>query len=400
MKNTTRPKIAYVITKANGGGAQRYLYDLVATMSASYDITVILGGSGILKEKLESINIPVISLPNLIRDTDIAHDINSAYDLYKIFKDLKPDIVHLNSSKIGGLGALSARCAKIPHIIFTAHGWAFNEKRPLYQKIIIGLIYWITIQLCSKTILVSHALYNQIEWWPGIHNKTEIIWLGIDSKVLALRKSARSRISSLQPSIFPPEKKSKNKITHIVSLGELHPIKGHIFALQAFKKIYKKYSLHYTIIGEGEYRNVLEKTIHELGISDHVTLAGHINNIAHELKAFDIMLMPSLSEALGYAVLEAGRAELPIIASSVGGIPEIIEDMHSGILVQPSKPEEIAYGLELLLENPELQKKYGSALKERVARFFSQKSMLSKTDTVYKNLLNSTKSIEAPKIHS
>lgn len=420
MKKTTRQKIIYVITKSNGGGAQRYVYDMAATMSASYDVTVILGGEGPLKDKLEAIGVTAISLPSLGRDTDPAKDISVCIELYRLFKQIKPDVVHLNSSKIGGLGAIAAKLARVKVTVFTCHGWAFNENRPFYQKIIIGGIYWVTMQLCTKTILVSHALAHQIEWWPNLYGKTEIIWLGIDNKTLAPHKAALAKIEGIihKNSLLPaeesqpliPEKKSKaaaktKKATlpakksyiHIGSVGELHPIKGHIYALEAIKKLAKKYPIHYTIIGEGEYRYQLEKRIKELGLEEYVTLAGHVPNIAFELKAFDIFLVPSLSEALAYVVLEAGLAELPIVASAVGGIPEIVTDMHSGILVQPKKPDEIAYGLELLIENKQLREKYGTELKHRVTRFFGYKTMIQKTENLYLKLIAEAKNLEKQK---
>ena len=418
MKKTTRQKIIYVITKSNGGGAQRYVYDMAATMSASYDVLVVLGGEGPLKDKLEAIGVQTISLPFLARDTDPAKDISVCVELYRIFKEHRPDIVHLNSSKIGGLGAIAAKLARVKVTIFTCHGWAFNENRPFYQKLIIGGIYWVTMQLCTKTILVSHALAHQIEWWPNLYGKTDIIWLGIDNKTLAPHKAALSKIESLiqrnslaQTVEIPaidtstktklakskakkPTPSAKKSYIHIGSVGELHPIKGHIYALEALKQIVKKYPVHYTIIGEGEYRYQLEKRIKELGLEEYVTLAGHVPNIAFELKAFDIFLVPSLSEALAYVVLEAGLAELPVIASAVGGIPEIITDMHSGILVQPKKPDEIAYGLELLIENKPLREKYGTELKHRVTRFFGYKAMVQKTENLYLKLIAEAKTIE------
>jgi len=420
MKKTTRQKIIYVITKSNSGGAQRYVYDMVATMSASYAITVVLGGEGPLKDKLETIGVQVISLPLLSRDTDPAKDISVCIELYRIFRSLQPDIVHLNSSKIGAIGAIAAKLARVKVTIFTCHGWAFNENRPFYQKIIIGIIYWITIQLCTKTIVVSHALAHQIEWWPNVHKKIEIIWLGIDNRTLTSHKVALSKIEHIIERNYSntktaeknatPEKANdravslrtsaktkklisviksptKKSVVHIASVGELHPIKGHIFALEAIKKVSEKHAVHYTIIGEGEYRHELEQKIKELELDGIVTLAGHIPNIALELKAFDIFLMPSLSEALAYVVLEAGLAELPVIASAVGGIPEIITDMNSGILVQPKKSDEIAYSIELLIENKKLRSKYGAELKQKITRFFTYKTMVQKTDALYQKLI-------------
>src|SRR3989344_8728852 len=133
---TRKIKILYVITKSNFGGAQRYVYDLAINLRG-YDVAVALGGNGVLNEKLTASGIRTCSVASLQRDISPTKDIGSFGNLYSIIKKEQPDIIHLNSPKAGGLGAFACRFLNASRytlhatrIIYTVHGWAFNEDRP------------------------------------------------------------------------------------------------------------------------------------------------------------------------------------------------------------------------------------------------------------------------------
>src|SRR3989338_9863030 len=132
-------KILYVITKGNWGGSQRYLFDMATSLPKNkFDVKVAIGEGGLLKERLLENGIKVISIPALQRDISVMKEIRSFVSLYKIFRTSpRPDVVHLNSSKASALGALAARIAGVPRIVFTAHGWPFKEDRPWVIKWLI-----------------------------------------------------------------------------------------------------------------------------------------------------------------------------------------------------------------------------------------------------------------------
>ena len=146
-------KVLFVITKSNWGGAQRYVYDLAtALLRENYEVAVAVGGQGLLAENLKMAGIRVVGIPHLERDVNFFKELFSTLYLWKIFKSEQPDIIHLNSSKVGGLGAIAARTLKLwdswdrkgtgraewnPRIIFTVHGWGFNERREfIFQGVI------------------------------------------------------------------------------------------------------------------------------------------------------------------------------------------------------------------------------------------------------------------------
>ena len=178
----------------------------------------------------------------------------------------------------------------------------------------------------------------------------------------------------------------------IGTISELHKNKGLGYLLLALSNLrtvlggsqgQSLASLTVVVIGEGEERFKLEKLIKELKLENQIFLLGQKENAAQYLKAFDIFTLTSVTEAFPYVILEAAAAGLPIVASGVGGIPEIIESMHSGILVKPREPAEIAKAIEFLLTHPAKTSQFGQTLRARVAKEFSVERMVRETVAIY-----------------
>lgn len=394
-------KILYIITKSNWGGAQRYVYDIATKVPKDeYEVIVAAGGNGPLIERLNQSNINTVVLPSLGRDINPLKDFSSFLDILKLVRKERPDIVHLNSSKIGGMGAVASRLAffpnlkRIPKIIFTAHGFAFNEDRTFLSKIFIGLIYWVSMNLCHKVIAVSETMAKTVHLWPGINKKIIVVKNSIAPSVIYAQKGAAHELGEMNSKVkaFQKADPSMSKTLWIGTVAELHPIKGYEYAIKAIhtlnEKLKKEHSgknkIIYTILGEGSDRPRLEKLIKDLELEENVILMGHVKNAAEYIKAFDIFLFPSLSEGLCYALIEAGIASLPCIASSVGGIPEIIDDMKTGILIQPKNEKDIAHAIEFYLTHKDIAKEYGKALHVSVTKRFNFEEMVKNTIASYK----------------
>lgn len=356
-------KILYGITKSNFGGAQRYVFELAEEgRRMGHEIIVFSGGKGLLVDKLQKSGIRIISSSQLQRDISFIKEIKSFFHILKILKQEKPDVFHINSSKMGGLGAFAGRLVGIKNIIFTSHGWAFNESRPLWQKIIIKLFVWFTLIFSHKIICVSKKSKADVEKWPFVKKKLFVIYNGITKFDLVLRKD--------------------NTFT-VGTLSELHRIKGLDVLFLAWKKFTEKHSAKLVIMNDGEERENLENMASNLGISDSVIFRGFVDNARAELSTFDIFCMPSRSEAMPYAILEAGLAGLPIIATPVGGIPEIIESGVNGVLVPIDDYEALFSTLMFLKEDENLRKRLGTNLKSTIQEKFSFQKMAEATFVLY-----------------
>jgi glycosyltransferase involved in cell wall biosynthesis len=379
-------RILYVITKANWGGAQRYVYDVAnAAIEVGHDVFVACGTQGELTTRLEQKGIPVFQIAGLDRDVAPIADFKALFRLIRLIRTVQPGAVHANSSKAGLIAVLAARLTGVPHIIFTAHGWAFNETRPIWQKAIFAVFHLVTVWLSDDVICVSEAIKKDASWMPFSEKKMGVIHHGIQLVELKEKNAARAQLSP-HSSLVSSQTSSGTAASPlwIGTLAELHPIKGLDVAIESFARIAPQFPhAALVLIGEGHERNRLVALAKKLDLTDRIRFCGHVQHAPRYLSAFDVFLFPSRSEALGYAVLEAGNASLPVVASRVGGIPEIIEDGVSGLLVMPNDVDGFAIALSSLLAAPELRTKLGTALHQKVVADFSHEQMIRKTLAVY-----------------
>ncbi|MEK7642525.1 MAG: glycosyltransferase [Patescibacteria group bacterium] len=368
-----KKKVLFLITKGNFGGAQRYVYDLATHLPQDqFEVAVAYGEGNLLKEKLEEANIRTIKIEDLIREVKFLDEFRVCKNLIEIIRKEKPNIINLNSSKIGAIGAVASIYVKLTSknynlkTIFTSHGWGFYEKhRPMFMRVFFYLSHWITVLLCDQTIAVSQKTKDDLAWLPFMRNKITVVHNGIEK-------------FDLLP------KKESDKIV-LFSIAELHKNKGLDTALKSIALLPKgiQEKITYSIAGSGEEKENLENLAKELGISKMINFLGFVDNAKQLLSGADIFLFPSRTENLPYAILEAGLAGLPIISTSVGGIPEIIKDMESGILVHKNNPKEIAEALLYVLDNKNKREKMGLKIKKVVTSNFSLKKMLRETMEVY-----------------
>ena len=219
--------------------------------------------------------------------------------------------------------------------------------------------------------------------------KMIVIHNGIGDIEFIEKEKARQHFVDIR---YPQTEKVKEKIKSeplwIGTISELHKNKGLKYAIEAIKKHLEtkrpsSKEIIFVIMGEGEERKNLEDIIKKNGLENSVFLVGNMENASSYLKAFDIFTLTSITEALPYAILEAGKAEVPIIASNVGGISEIIDDMKSGILLQPKKPKEISDAIEYFINYPDKKEIFSKLLKEKIDKEFSLEKMVSETTRLY-----------------
>ena len=385
-------KILYGITKSNFGGAQRYVFELAQEAKRrKHDVAVLCGGpsfaeaskgkEGILVSKLKEVGIRTILIPGFSRDIDLVGDASRLLFIMKTVWREKPNVFHINSAKMSGAGIftvfvlnlyskLTANSYKL-EAIFTAHGWEFNAPRPQWQKILIKFFSWLTVLGTHKTICVSEKTKRNVVGLPFIKSKLIVVRNGVQSFELKPREIARKELGL-------PE----NEFV-VGAVSELHKVKGLDILLEAWGRFRKKYSGLLAIAGSGDELENLQNMAQTLGISDSVEFLGFVKDVRCLLFGFDVFAFPSRSEALPYAPLEAGLASLPVIASAVGGVPEIIESGINGVLVPSEDPDAVFSSLILLREEPDLRIRLGAELNKTVKEKFSIKRMFEETFNLY-----------------
>lgn len=384
MRTHAKKKILYVITKSNWGGAQQYVYTLATyAKEAGADVTVALGGTGktgasggLLEARLHEAGVRTIFLSSFARDIGIMREFSAFFELIRVLHREEPDVLHLNSSKAGGLGALAGRLMGVRRILFTAHGWAHAESRPQYQRGIIWIASWLTAQLCHKVIVISK---NDLRHAPVLFSRRKMIVIlnGSSSFPLLSRAEARNTISehTADASAYS---------FWFLTLAELHPNKGLDTLIRAFGTVAKKHqNAALVLIGEGQSHAELVSLVHTLNLEKRVFFVGFISNARELLNASDVFVLPSRKEGLPFVILEAGQARLPVVATRVGALPEIIEDGVSGLLVPPDDTAELAEALLRMADDGELRERVRHALHARIIRDFSEETMFRTTTEIY-----------------
>ncbi len=378
-------KIIYIITQSEMGGAQKYVKDLATFFySQNYDIKVASGQDGPLIKSLKEKDIHTHVFKNLVRQISPVKDIKAFFEIFSFLKKEKPDIVHLNSSKAGVIGAVAAKCARVKKVVYTAHGFVFLEPLPFWKKQLYLLSEKISGIFKDAIICVSDFdKKNAIQYKIASEKKFITIHNGIDSASLHCieKNEAKKIFQSTLP--FP------SSHTVIGTIANFYVTKGLSYFLQAAAQIKKeKNNVIFIIIGEGELRQDLEKQIMENDLKQCVILPGRIHNAHAYLKCFDIYMCSSVKEGFPYSILEALAAFIPVVSTNVGGIPEIIQDKKSGSLVDPMNSRALADSCLRLIASEVTSKEYCREAKKILDENFTLDQMLKATSLVYfeKNL--------------
>ncbi|NUM25103.1 MAG: glycosyltransferase family 4 protein [Candidatus Buchananbacteria bacterium] len=373
-------RILFIVTQAEWGGAQRYIFDLASQlMPENYEITVAAGkfdGRGKnLFTKLDEKKIKSYTLKNLVREINPWQDVRAYFEIKKLIKTIRPDIVHLNSSKAGVIGALAAKRAKIKKVVYTVHGFVFNEPMPMWKKFVYLVAEKFSARFKDTLICVSDydrksAIKNQI----APLNKLVTVHNGLDTIELLPRLEARRQLH------LPDNKKVVGTIANFYLTKDLKTL---IQAANIVTKLHPE--TIFVVIGDGQQRNQLTTEIKNLKLEDVFLLAGEKEQASQYLAAFDVYVCSSVKEGLPYSIIEAMKAGLPIASTNVGGIPELLTDEKNALVVKSGDPDALAKAIDNILEDENLSKKISAQAKADMSEKFSLSEMTAKTKAVYEN---------------
>ena len=319
----------------------------------------------------------LVPIPSLTRDISPTKEWSAFRDIQEIVRSERPDILHVNSSKAGILGALAGRLVGVPLIIFTAHGWAFNEDRPVWQKLSLKILHWLTVLLSHRTIAVSNQVKMQMNW-PFVQHKIIVIHNGRAIDNLFSYDEGRTFIINKEPRL-----REFQSDFWTMTIAELHPVKRHEAMIEVMKKMADSdVNVRHLIIGDGETQEMLRTQIDALGLQEHVFLLGRIDEASRYLRAADLFVLASRSEGLPYVLIEALQAGVPIVATKVGGIPEVVEDGVSGILTEPLDNKALFEAILSLIRDGDTRRRLAAGTVSEAKRFSLEKT-LERTSSLY-----------------
>ncbi|MFH0874146.1 MAG: glycosyltransferase [Candidatus Komeilibacteria bacterium] len=380
-------KILYVITQSKYGGAQKYVLDLAKAFTSHNSVSVAVGelndqDQTFFQPLADQPTIQVHRLISLQRGINLLKNWQSVWELKKLYKTIEPDLVHINSSMAGFTASLAAHwynrtAVKKIKVVYTAHGFVFDEPLPVLVRQLYIFIERLGARWKDAIITVSdQSKLSGVKHGLALSNKFTTIHNGISltPENFFSREQARLKLH------LPPD------ALVVGSISSCYPTKGLRYLIEAAYQLARP-EVQFIIIGGGPEKDYLQELIGRLKLTKQFYLAGAKAEAWRYLPAFDLFVLPSVKEGHPYAILEAGLTPLPVIASNVGGIPEIINHDHNGWLVPPADAVSLAAAITKALEQPAERTRIALALQQTVQREFSLSAMITKTDQVYQRLL-------------
>lgn len=326
-----KQKILYIVTIPDWGGAQKYTADLAYENSnKNFKIIVATGKSVFnskmnLLEKCKRLNVEIHQFKNLTRKINPIKDVLALWEIKKYIEKEAPDYIHLNSSKAAIIGSFAVKLAKHrPRVWYTVHGWVFLEPMANWRKkLYIFLERWASRERDKIIVLGEREKQIAIKYKICPESKLQIKHHTLFQKSFFHREIAKKNLN------LPQEKKI------IGAIANHYPAKGLNYLIEAAAQINNS-NIIFAVIGDGPERNNIKFQILNFKLENRVLLLGEKENAAQYLKAFDLFILPSIKEGAPYTILEAMEAKLPIIATEVGSVPEMLKDYQNKIIVPPA----------------------------------------------------------------
>jgi glycosyltransferase involved in cell wall biosynthesis len=363
-----RPRLVYVVTLAEVGGAQSYVRDLLPAMREAFDLTVAAHGEGPLRAAAVELGIPFVPLRHVRRPLSLVHDPIGLLELTRLFRRVRPEIVHLNSSKAGVLGRIAAAIARVPVRVFTAHGWAFKATTGP------GSLVYLWADRAVRPLTTRIICVSETE-----------LRAGLAARVCTIEKAA---VIENAVEVGPPRQPRPPDAgrVEIVSVGRLAPPKDFSTLLAAIAH-FSPGKIRLTVLGDGPLRGPLEDEVARRGLTREVEFAGEVADVRPYLAASDIFVLSSNSEGMPLSVLEAMAGGLPVVASAVGGLHEVVVEGVTGFLVPPGNSEHLADRLDRLVADARLRERLGREGRRRADERFSLPGWRNAHRALYESLL-------------
>lgn len=338
-----------------------------------------------LVEAFTEAGVRVVFSEKLRREIGL-RDAAALVEIYRLCRRERFDIVHTNSTKPGIVGRIAATLARVPLVIHTVHGLAFHDfvGFPRWQ------FYWacemFASMFCHRIVMVNRYYDRYFGWF---RRKTSTIYNGIAPPVggaVANRtedNGAAGSGTAESGTADSTRHKAHGEGSRVLFVGRLDEVKDPLTLLQAAKIVVgHRPRAHFTLVGDGELRGDCERFVRENDLEGNVTLTGWQSDTASWYARADIFAACSIYESFGLMFLEAGNYSLPIVATRVEGIPEVVADGESGLLCPPRDPKALAAAIERLIDDPALRQRMGRASRLR-SQLFSEEKMVSSYNELY-----------------
>lgn len=347
MAMTRQPTVLHIITRLVAGGAARVVLDQSRLLhGVGWNVHLAAGpqtgSEGSFWPEAEAMaargQIVLHPLPDMVRELSLVRDAIALIRTRALISRIAPTIVHAHTSKAGLIGTLAARRIGGPGVVLTPHGHIFNREAQIPGIPKDGIKRWVLEKMAALSSKAAHVVTcpNQSELDEGLRvgvwtaSKARVVPNGIDTAKFV----PRDRLSARQLLDLPIERKI------IGVAARLTPEKGVDLAISALKHLPQQWLL--TVVGDGPERENLARHAEAEGVADRVRWLGKVDDMAAVYPAFDMLMVPSRSEAHGLVAAEAMACGVPVVAARVGGLQSVVAEGTTGTFAAPEDPKSLA----------------------------------------------------------
>ncbi len=374
-----RIKVLHVHTLpvVSGSGINTYL-TMKRTPADRFEVSLACAPGGMLNHIVRGSGMSVHEVRNMVQPLHPVRDLRALFELVRILRREKIAVVHTHNSKAGFLGRLAGKIAKTPVVIHTVHGFSFHDSEPRIRRMLFKILERRAARWADHMIYISQPMIDWAEregiLREGAYSK---IYSGIDLE--AFRRYDRMEQEPLRNELGIGR---TDRVIGFVS--KLWEGKGHTVALEAMTGVLKEHpDVKLLLVGEGELERPLRERAREYGIERSVIFAGFRTKIAEITALCDFCILPSFYEGMGRVLLEAGASGKPVVATTVGGIPDVVIPEETGILIPPGEPAALAEAMIRLLNDSELRLRMGETARRRIGEKFDADTMVEQIVAVY-----------------
>lgn len=362
-------KLIVHVVRPSEGGIKSHLLTLLSGLPSDRFETVLIGPSNCsLYTEAERHGIEVLAL-DLRGELDLVKDILALINLRQIVKRLKPSVLHLHGAKAGLVGRLAVARMKRPRVVVTFHSFVLDERVGLLKRCLVRWAEKSLLRFTDRIIAVSNALKREL-----------VVSLGLPSEKIEVVPNGV---------IFSALKKQKRSGFRVGTVSRLAPQKGLECFINACAMVLRSIpSAEFVIVGDGPLRHKLEELAIGLGIKHKVEFLGFRTDVLELMAGWDVFVLPSIHEAFGITLVEAMSQGVPVVATRVGGIPEIVDGSVTGLLAEPGDAVDLGKKIIMVLENHELAGKLGKSGAEFVKSRFAAERMIERTSELYSDILD------------
>lgn len=362
-----KKRLLYLITRSDIGGAQTHVIALIKAFSKDYEVHLATSCEGALTESVRDVSVSTHLLASLTRSINLFQDFQALRETQSLIREIRPDLIHAHSSKAGLIGRLAGSLCQVP-TVFTAHGWGFTPRTPLFRQIIALLSEKLSASLAEKLICVAESDCQLAKQYR----------LTTSYKLVTIRYGISNLpITQANPLIEPPR---------LIMVARFNEQKDQTTLIKALHCL-KRNDIHLDFVGSGPSMESSRYLAQSLGIADNISFLGDRKDVSNLLAKSQIFVLSTHYEGLPISILEAMRSGLPVVATNVNGIPEEVSHGESGLLVPPSDEQALASALEMLIDSPELRQLMGNAGRQKFLQEFTVERMITEIESVYKQIL-------------